>query len=460
MNFGVLFSWGVEITRVYKDHIIFPAVFFCILVPFAHFFRKRKPEKESPPAEWFWEIYGTRYDLSDFINTHPGGEIAIKLGQGRDCTALFNSYHPFTEKHLAVLAKYAATKTDFQNTLKSHKEDKFYRTLCERVKAFIGENKIDIKASRSRRFYYLTVLLGFIASYFYLYLEGVWGSAICLGFFGWLCGSFGHDGSHFAIDLSPTINQVGSLGIGLLTSPLLWYHQHTYAHHSFTNDFHHDPDLHHFTYLRVHPKASWIEWHRFQIYRAYVYVWYVFVVFGSVFWIPLNTLLSQSLHGITDLKSLKQSDWARVSLDMAVFFWFIVIQPFFHLNSASALLQSLSYLTVTGLLYGFFSQVNHLDGDSIAAAENPECSWAKLQVEASNNFCTNSVFWTWISNGLNHQIEHHLFPGINHEKLPLIRDIVRHTCTEFEVKYQCYPTTRSILQATAVHYKKLALAAT
>ena len=46
-----------------------------------------------------WTIHGQDYDLSDFVNRHPGGKEAILLGRGRDCTALFESYHPFTDQH-------------------------------------------------------------------------------------------------------------------------------------------------------------------------------------------------------------------------------------------------------------------------------------------------------------------------------------------------------------------------
>jgi hypothetical protein len=35
-----------------------------------------------------------------------GGTDAIMMGIGRDCTALFEAYHPFTDKPKHVLAKY------------------------------------------------------------------------------------------------------------------------------------------------------------------------------------------------------------------------------------------------------------------------------------------------------------------------------------------------------------------
>jgi hypothetical protein len=57
---------------------------------------KAIPSHVDPPL---WLIHGNRYDLSGFVERHPGGKEAILLGRGRDCTAMFESYHPFTNRH-------------------------------------------------------------------------------------------------------------------------------------------------------------------------------------------------------------------------------------------------------------------------------------------------------------------------------------------------------------------------
>jgi linoleoyl-CoA desaturase len=48
--------------------------------------------------------------------------------------------------------------------------------------------------------------------------------------------------------------------------------------------------------------------------------------------------------------------------------------------------------------------------------------------------------WTnWISGGLNHQIEHHLFPSMSIHLYPVISPVVRRTCEEFGLAYRDYP---------------------
>lgn len=55
------------------------------------------PKEAKDPMSWL--IHGQHYDLSDFVDRHPGGKESILLGRGRDCTALFESYHAFTTQH-------------------------------------------------------------------------------------------------------------------------------------------------------------------------------------------------------------------------------------------------------------------------------------------------------------------------------------------------------------------------
>ena len=41
-----------------------------------------------------WTIYGNKYDLSEFIDKHPGGQdISVKTKDMRDVSALIESSH-------------------------------------------------------------------------------------------------------------------------------------------------------------------------------------------------------------------------------------------------------------------------------------------------------------------------------------------------------------------------------
>jgi len=61
----------------------------------------------------------------------------------------------------------------------------------------------------------------------------------------------------------------------------------------------------------------------------------------------------------------------------------------------------------------------------------------------------------WASGGLNFQIEHHLFPSVCHMYLPIIAPVVKQTCEEFNVPYNCYAGYSDALLSYQKHLKSL-----
>jgi hypothetical protein len=145
-----------------------------------------------------WRIHNIEYDLSTFVHKHPGGAEAILLGQSRDCTALFESYHPFTTQHRKVLEKYqivtsppatttsttttttttisttpsdTTTTTTPTTTTPVDRNDFFYDILCERVEKVLKDHHHmdpirDRCATTARWCYYcfvvtMTILTGY-----------------------------------------------------------------------------------------------------------------------------------------------------------------------------------------------------------------------------------------------------------------------------------------------------------
>jgi Cytochrome b5-like Heme/Steroid binding domain len=118
-----------------------------------------------------WKIHNCEYDLTDFVERHPGGVEAILLGRGRDCTALFESYHPFTQQHYNVLKKYMVHTEKTSNQTLVQQRDAFYALLCQRVEQTLREAGVDpIKdraATMSRALYYAFVVLGTAVCMYY-----------------------------------------------------------------------------------------------------------------------------------------------------------------------------------------------------------------------------------------------------------------------------------------------------
>ena len=75
-----------------------------------------------------------------------------------------------------------------------------------------------------------------------------------------------------------------------------------------------------------------------------------------------------------------------------------------------------------------------------------------MQVLTTTDYDTDGWLWTVLTGSLNHQIAHHLFPGVIQSHYRFITPIVRQTCQEFGVQYNC---EKSITGAIYIHFKHL-----
>lgn len=79
--------------------------------------------------------------------------------------------------------------------------------------------------------------------------------------------------------------------------------------------------------------------------------------------------------------------------------------------------------------------------------EEIEENWFVYQLQTTSNFANGHPLVSTVIGGLNHQIEHHLFPSICHVHYPLLAPIVKQTAEEFGVPYYCLPSVGSAVRA-------------
>ena len=307
----------------------------------------------------------------------------------------------------------------------------------------------------------------------------LWGS-FAFAVTGWLMAALGHDAGHYAASRWAVVNENGVWAMSFICNPVLWQHQHTYAHHSFTNEFDRDPDLHHFAdnLLRVHKKFQYETKHRHQSNLLYVFFVYSFVVFGECLYLPCKVLSEGTLHGIVDWHDKdRPTKFYGMLLHLLSYVGIMIVVPMYtHESFGKAVLASYIHVAMLGITFSFFSQLNHLNELSLESdmdsrhqqqqeqkigqrnvKRDPRLarSWAAAQVETSNNFATQSTLWYVLSNGTNHQIERHLFPSLNHGHLHHIAPVVKETCEEFGVEYKSYDTWSDLMKVTLEWLDKL-----
>lgn len=150
---------------------------------------------------------------------------------------------------------------------------------------------------------------------------------------------------------------------------------------------------------------------------------------------PLLTLEGINLHYIS-LKHLTtqknvRGRWTELSL-IAVRLSLVIVPVFLFLPLGMAFAFMGVQLAVFGVYMGASFAPNHKGMPVIAP--DAKLDFFSKQVRTSRN--VNGGWWaTWFMGGLNHQVEHHLFPNMSRLHLSKARGIVRDYCEANNVPY-------------------------
>jgi linoleoyl-CoA desaturase len=101
-----------------------------------------------------------------------------------------------------------------------------------------------------------------------------------------------------------------------------------------------------------------------------------------------------------------------------------------------------------------FQMVHVVEGPGFPAAKNDtlEGDFYAHQLSTTANFAPGSAVATFFSGGLNHQVEHHLFPRIAHIHYPALAPIVKACAEKHGVPYHAHA---SFFGALASHVRML-----
>uniref|UniRef100_A0A1X7URQ1 Cytochrome b5 heme-binding domain-containing protein n=1 Tax=Amphimedon queenslandica TaxID=400682 RepID=A0A1X7URQ1_AMPQE len=390
---------------------------------------------------------GKVYDVSGFVLSHPGGIDQIMIGAGHDITQLFNTYHQ--PKILKVLEKYYVGEL-IDNEMPVYAEDKtqFYPTLKKRVKEKLNSLNIDPKFDYRMFALYLMVFITWWGSLYGMlkwWAESWLLSIASTVVLGWIsaCVIFliGHDVSHFAVTHSPwvwrAVRIVGQVTSGL--SMYCWTYQHIFGHHSYTSVDGVDPDVYttdHNDVYRLKERQKWIRTFRLQ----YIYM--------PVLYSLLT--MKMKIQDCFDVVTLRKGPISMNPLSTFQIIEFIVIKllhvvllifvPLMYMSFSSMVMLHLLYELVYGFILAIIININHVNTDlheMIKPEEAKDIKWAEYQVLTTKDYDTDSLLCTLLTGALNHQVAHHLFPDVLQSYYPIITPIVRDTCKEFGIQYNC-----------------------
>jgi fatty acid desaturase/predicted heme/steroid binding protein len=410
-------------------------------------------------------MHGKVYDVTSWAPRHPGGNILIS-GAGRDSTAFIYSYHP--RYVLEILDQYCIGEVEqYDNYYKW--DSKFYSTMKARVEKHLKDNNL----TRDSWFMYIQtvfILALWMISYYFAMVNGSLVSTILFGFLHSQLGiNIMHDGNHGAFSTSPFLCSAAAFIMDFMgSSSVVWLHQHNVGHHPNSNNtdetrqpetkldpLAYDPDASAgFPFVRLNPSQPHKAYMRYQ----HLYIW-ILICFMNFKWF-MNDIKSmrRRRYSLIDFHRITDRDMFVLYFTKALFLLYSLGVPVYSLGLAKGFLHFVVFMVVCGYAFVLMFSVNHLTEDTAFPDDGlpvESRDWAALQVMTSSNFANDSFFWTLVSGGLNFQIEHHLFPGINHVHLRGISPIVKQTCKEFGVPYHSFPTFSTAVYSYYAHLKNL-----
>ncbi|RAJ69174.1 fatty acid desaturase [Streptomyces sp. Amel2xB2] len=213
---------------------------------------------------------------------------------------------------------------------------------------------------------------------------------------------------------------VGNLGIGM--SYGWWMNKHT-RHHANPNHEELDPDV----------RPDILVWSQQQARAAKGLPRFVGRHQAGLFF-PLLTLEGFNLH-VSSVRALREPHMKRRRLEGALLFTHFaayLAALFLVLPPGMALAFLFVHQAVFGVYLGSIFAPNHKGMPTLTGQERPD--FLRRQVLTSRNV-RGGYLTDLMLGGLNHQIEHHLFPSMPSPHLRRARVIVREYCAELGVPY-------------------------
>lgn len=345
----------------------------------------------------------------------------------------------------------------------------FFRILNSRVNKYFYDNKI--KRTGNWKVWLKTIVMFglFLIPYFFIlcFKMPIWIQVISVFVMGIGMAGVGmnvmHDGNHGSFSKKKWVNKLMGSSIYILAGNVYnWKVQHNVLHHTYTNIHGHDEDLDAGRILRFTKHAQWKWYHRFQHY-------YSILLYGllTINWAITTDFLQMKRYTKRKLAYGKLPNpfvnWSTLVLSKVIYLSIWIVLPIVVLELAwwKILIGFFIMHYTAGLILSVIFQLAHvMDEAEMPMPENDgslKNTWAIHQLKTTINFSPKNKLINWFTGGLNHQVEHHIFPNISHIHYGQIAKIVKRTALEFNLPYKEYKTTRKAIIAHFSYLKLMGL---
>lgn len=389
----------------------------------------------NKPGDLWISIQGKIYNVSDWVNDHPGGDTILYNLGGQDVTDGFMAYHPSTVwKRLGKYFNGFHLK-DFEISEAS----KDYRKLHAEISQMgLFENK------GHGALYHVTtiVVLLYLVVYGVLKSDSVLVHFVCAIMLGilWIMGAYmGHDSGHYQVMSNRKCNQIGQLLAGncLTGISIAWWKWTHNAHHIACNSLDYDPDLQHLPVFAVSTKffhsitsvfygrkLDFDHVARFLVSHQH-FTYYPIMIVGRV------NLFIQTFLLLLSKRSIPNRTMNIMGI-LVFWTWFPLLVMCLPTWSERVMFVLVSF-AVTALQHIQFT-LNHFSGDTYLGPPTGN-DWFEKQTAGTIDISC-SKYMDWFFGGLQFQLEHHLFPRLPRCQLRTVSPVVKELCKKHNLPHR------------------------
>jgi linoleoyl-CoA desaturase len=255
-----------------------------------------------------------------------------------------------------------------------------------------------------------------------------------------------HDANHGSFARHRWVNRtLAYTSDALGASSWLWRIQHNRLHHGNTNVVGFDADLELAPWARLAPTQTWHRRYRFQ----HLYIWplYGFMTIKNVL---VSDVLSL-VHGRIGQQPLQR----RVTLGVLTRFvagkvghltWAVAVPLMFNPWQAVLAFYVVCSWAVGFVLALIFQLAHCVEASDMSGIDAPRrgehhaAHQLRTTVDIACRMPVGRHVFRWIAGGLDHQIEHHLAPGLPHTIYPQIATRFRAACARNGLSYHLHPS--------------------
>ncbi|XP_055590306.1 cytochrome b5-related protein-like [Uranotaenia lowii] len=387
--------------------------------PIKSVYRWLEGKRLDDGADGFWRIHDTLYDLSEFIDRHPGGPDWLRLTKGTDITEAFETHHiRMRAEDLLPKFKVGPAKGP-RNVRLTFREDGFYLTLKRRVREELP--KLDLKPTELSRLIIDSLLvvvfaLAFASVHFSSYLV----ATICGLFISWV-----------VISAHNFVHQRDNWRMKLLNLTFFCYREwrvtHILSHHFYSNSI---LDL---EVSAFEPILCWLPnpaiKGRLQRFGSWIYGP---LIFSAMF------MLDYFKRIIETLATSKSNFYADDLVPFILPCFMMLVKP--PTATIGDIMSLYFCVALTGSFFFGFIALN-------ASHHQPECFHSGDQLPEDIDFGIFQLatiidrvdvkqnHFTSLT-GFGHHCLHHMFPTLDHGILPQLYPIFLKTCQDFGTLYR------------------------